>query len=68
MTPEYAKAKALIYGSNSAEQIIKHEIREADDNIYKKGFVVDVNVELREGRVVGYSVTHVHQVVDLSDD
>lgn len=62
------KPKALIYGSGMVEQEIKHEIREADDNIYKKGFIVDANVRLRSGRIVGYVVTHVHQIIDLPDD
>lgn len=62
------KPKALIYASDLAEQKIKHEIREADDNIYKKGFVVDANVRLNNGRVVAYAVTQVHQVIDLPDD
>lgn len=62
------KPKALIYGSEMIEQEIKHEIREADDNIYKKGFVVDANARLRSGRIVGFVVTKVHQIVDLPDD
>lgn len=62
------KPKALIYGSDLVEQKIKHEIREADDNIYKKGFIVDANVRLRSGRVIGYVVTAVHQIIDLGDD
>lgn len=62
------RPKALIYGSEMVGQEIKHEIREADDNIYKKGFVVDANVRLRSGRVVGYVVTKVHQIIDLPDD
>jgi hypothetical protein len=33
---------------------IKHEITEADDNVYKKGFVVDANVETRAGRPISY--------------
>ena len=57
----------VIYASELAEQRSKHEIREADDNVYKKGFVVDVNVELRNGKPVAYRVTHCHQVVDLPD-
>lgn len=55
----------LIYASDLAEQRIKHEIRVGDENVYKKGFVVDVNVETRGGNPVGYRVTHVHQVIDL---
>ncbi|MBX3584744.1 MAG: hypothetical protein KF810_22950 [Rhizobiaceae bacterium] len=62
------KPKALIYASDLAEQKIKHEIHEADDNIYKKGFVVDANARLNNGRVVAYAVTAVHQVIDLPDD
>lgn len=60
---------ALMYGSELAEQAIKSEIREADDNVYKKGFVVDVNVESRaDGKPLAFSVTNLHQVIDLPDD
>lgn len=62
------KPKALIYGSEMIEQEIKHEIREADDNIYKKGFVVDADARMRSGRIVGYVVKKVHQVIDLPDE
>ena len=55
----------LIYASDLAEQRIKHEIRVADENVYKKGFVVDVNVETRAGNPVAYRITNVHQVIDL---
>ena len=41
-----AKPLALMYASELAEQRLKHEIREAEDNVYKKGFVVDVNVRM----------------------
>ncbi|ROP83627.1 hypothetical protein EDC65_4276 [Stella humosa] len=58
----------LIYASELAEQRIKHEIREADRNIYKLGFVVDVNIQLRAGRPIAYRVTAVHSVIDLPDD
>jgi hypothetical protein len=58
----------LIYASDLAEQQIKHEIAEADDNVYKKGFVVDVNVESRGGKPAAYRVTNLHQVIDLPDD
>lgn len=58
----------LVYASELAEQRIKHEIREADDNVYKKGFVVDVNVEMRGDRAIAYRVTNLHQVIDLPDD
>lgn len=58
----------LIYASDLAEQRIKHEIREADDNVFKKGFVVDVNVATKGGRPAAYRVTNLHQVIDLPDD
>ncbi|RWQ41860.1 MAG: hypothetical protein EOS21_11880 [Mesorhizobium sp.] len=61
------KSLALMYGSELAEERIKHEIREADENVFKKGFVVDVLVKLRNGEPVAYSVTNVHDVVDLPD-
>lgn len=57
----------LIYASELAEQKIKHEIRESDENIFKKAFVVDINVELRANREIAYRVTNVHQVFDLPD-
>ena len=57
----------LIYASDLAEQRIKHEIKDAQDNVYKKGFVVDVNVELAGDRLLAYRVTHLHQVIDLPD-
>jgi hypothetical protein len=57
----------LIYASDLAEQRIKHEVREADDNVYKKGFIVDVSVQLVGGKPAGYRVTNVHQVIDLPD-
>lgn len=43
----------LIYASELAEQRIKHEVREADENVYKKAFIVDVNVQLVGGRPAG---------------
>lgn len=57
----------LVYASDIAEQRIKHEIKEADDNIFKKGFIVDVNVQTKGGRPVAYRVTNLHQVIDLPD-
>lgn len=51
------KPRPLIYASELAERQIKHEITEAEDNVFRKGFVVDVNVELRGGNPVAYSVT-----------
>jgi len=57
----------LIYASELAERQIKREITEADDNVFRKGFVVDVNVEFRGEMPIAYSVTNLHQVIDLPD-
>jgi hypothetical protein len=61
------KSLSLMYGSALAEDRIKHEIREADGNVYKKGFVVDVNVRRRDGKPVAYSVTNLYDVIDLPE-
>ena len=58
-------ARPLIYASDMAEQRIKHEIREADGNVFKKGFIVDVNVETKDDRPIAYRITNVHQIIDL---
>ncbi len=57
----------LIYASELAEQRIKHEIADADENVFRKGFVVDVNVQTHGGQPVGYRVTNLHQVIDLPE-
>jgi hypothetical protein len=62
------RALALMYASELAEERIKHEIREAEDNIYKKGFVVDVNVRMVGGKPSVFAVTNVHDIIDLPDD
>lgn len=60
--------RPLIYGSGIAEDRIKAEIR-SEGSIYKKGFVVDVNVQiLASGLPAAYSVTNLHQVIDLPED
>lgn len=61
------KPKPLIYASALAEQRIKYEMRE-DESVFKKGFVVDVNVEMRRGKPCAYRVTNLHQVIDLPED
>ncbi|MBB3610976.1 hypothetical protein [Rhizobium sp. BK602] len=61
------RSLSLMYGSEVAEARIKQEIRDADENVYKKGFVVDVIVKLRNGKPVAYSITNVHDVLDLPD-
>ena len=58
----------LIYASEMAEQRIKHEIREADDNIFKKGFAVDVSVLYKTDRPIAYKITNFHHVIDILDE
>ena len=62
------KELPLIYASAMSEQRIKHVIREADENIFKKGFVVDVLVLHKGTRPIAYKLTDVHDVIDLPDD
>lgn len=62
------KPLPIVYASKLAEERIRHEIAEADDNVYKKGFDVDVNVETRGERPIAYRLVHVHDVIDLPDD
>jgi hypothetical protein len=52
--------RPLIYASELAERQIKHEMIEADENVYKKGFVVDVYIETKNDRPVAYKVTNLH--------
>lgn len=65
---EEGRSLPLIYASPLAEERIKHEIRDAEDNVFKKGFVVDLNVESRKKRPYAYAVTHFHDVIDLPDE
>ena len=58
------KPRPIIYGSELAEQRIKSEMADSNDNVFKKGFQVDVNVEMRNGKPIAYNVTHVHAVVE----
>ncbi len=43
-------------------------MRVADDNIFKKGFVVDVIVVSRNNRPVAYKIVQVYEVIDLPDE
>lgn len=58
----------IVYASTLAEERIRHEIAEADDNVYKKAFDVDVNVEMRAGKPIAYRLVAVHDVIDLPED
>ncbi|WP_374633357.1 hypothetical protein [Ferrovibrio sp.] len=58
----------VVYASELAEKRIKHILREADGNIFKKGFVVSVNVETRNGKPIAYRITDMHDVIDIDDE
>jgi len=60
--------RPLIYASNLAEERIKDVMRNTDENIYHKGFVVDVNVQMKGGKPVAYAIAHVHQIIDLPSE
>ena len=62
------KPLAIMYSSKLAEDRIKYEIREPNENIYKKGFVVDVKVQMVRERPSVYAITAVHSVIDLPED
>jgi hypothetical protein len=62
------KALPIIYASTLAEEKIKPEIRDGEDNIYKKGFNVDVSVLYRGARPIVYRILAVYEVIDLIDD
>ncbi|NTE68580.1 hypothetical protein G6M85_23605 [Agrobacterium tumefaciens] len=62
------KPVSLVYASEMAEQQIKKEVREADDNIFKKGFIVDVAVKYHGDKAAAYALMHVHSVIDLPDE
>lgn len=63
-----SKSLAIMYASELAEGRIKHEIRDSEDNIYKKGFAVDVNVRTVNGKPSVYAITHVHEIIDLPEE
>ncbi|MFC7334179.1 hypothetical protein [Rhodocista pekingensis] len=64
-----SKDLPLIYVSDVAAERIKFEIREASDNIYRKGFWVDVNVETRpNGTPIAFRITGYHGMASLDNE
>lgn len=57
--------KPVMYSSEMAELEIREQIREADDNAYKKGFIVDAAVQRSGDRIVAYSITNFHGTIEL---
>jgi hypothetical protein len=62
------KPLAIIYASDLARQRIKSEIAHGERNVFRLGFLVDVNVETLRGRPVAYRVVNVRDVIDLPQD
>lgn len=58
----------IVYASKLAEDRIKDEVRKPDENIFNKGFSVDVSVQKRGEKPIVYKIIEVHQVFDLPDD
>lgn len=62
-------ARPVMYASDLAERRMKHELLEAQGNVFKLLFDVDVNVEVSAtGKPLAYRITAVHTVVDGDDD
>ncbi len=61
------KDHAVMYASELVEQEMRQQIRDADENVYKKGFVVDVAVQKAGDRILAFSVTAFHTVIDIED-
>lgn len=62
------KPLPLIYCSDLAMQRVKSEIKHGDRNIFKLGFLVDVNLEMLHGKGVAYRLMRVLDVIELPDD
>lgn len=59
--------RPVVYISELARQKIKDVILHSDENIFKKGFYVDVIVDRYNGKVAAYKVTNLVQIIDLPD-
>jgi hypothetical protein len=59
--------RPVMYASELVEQEIRSVIREADENVYKRGFVVDIVAQMSGERIIAYSVTALHQVIEIDD-
>jgi len=61
------RALPVVYASDLAEQRIRHEMKESEDNVFKKTFDVDLNVEMRDAKPLAYRIVAVHAVIDTPD-
>lgn len=65
----YPKALPVVYASDLAEQRIRHEMRQSQENVFRKLFDVDVNVELRgDAKPMAYRIVALHTVTDSAED
>lgn len=60
-----AQDRPVMYASEMVEQEIRAVIREADENVYKRGFVVDIVVQMAGDRVIAYAVSALHNVIEI---
>lgn len=60
------KPLPVIYASDMAQRSIKAAFQ--SENVFKQGFVVDVNVERRNGKPIAYRIMNLHQIIDLPDE
>ena len=58
----------VMFASEMVEQEIRSEIREADANIYKRGFVVDVVAQMSGDRIIAYSISALHSVIEITSN
>lgn len=62
------KPLSVVYVSDLARERVDHEMKDADGNVFRLIFDVDVNVELSDGKPIAYRVMAVHDVTDVPDD
>lgn len=62
------KDKPIMFLSEMVEQEIRSAIRDADENVYKKGFVVDLVCQVAGDRISAYAISALHSVIDIVDD
>lgn len=61
------KDKPVMFLSEMVEQEIRAVIREADENVYKRGFVVDLVCQVSGDKIIAYAVRTLHSVIELDD-
>ena len=64
----HEKPLSVLYVSDLARERVDHEMKEAEGNVFRLLFDVDVNVEYSAAKPIAYRVMGVHDVTDLPDD